>query len=69
MTFVCGICGRQFDDEAALETHEHRTRAPEDERLSCMVCGESFAREEDLLRHQADDHVGIEPTDEEQAVP
>jgi uncharacterized C2H2 Zn-finger protein len=37
--------------------------------LVCPVCGETFEREEDLVRHQAEDHVGIEVPDEEQAVP
>jgi hypothetical protein len=37
--------------------------------LVCPVCGEAFEREEDLVRHQADDHVGIDLPDEEQAVP
>ncbi len=69
MTVLCGICGMEFDDEAALEGHEHETATPEDERVTCMVCGESFGREEDLVPHQATDHVGIELPDEEQAVP
>jgi hypothetical protein len=34
-----------------------------------MVCGESFGREEDLVRHGSRDHVGVDLLDEEQAVP
>jgi uncharacterized C2H2 Zn-finger protein len=37
--------------------------------VECPVCGEAFEREEDLLRHQSDDHVGLDVPDEEQAVP
>jgi hypothetical protein len=69
MTVVCGICGVEVGDETALDGHEHGTATPADERLSCMVCGEAFVDEEDLVRHQATDHVGVELPDEEQAVP
>jgi Zinc finger, C2H2 type len=71
MTVVCGICGREFEDEAALGEHGHEALAPDEERAAptCMVCGESFGREEDLVRHQAKDHVGVELPDEEQAIP
>jgi hypothetical protein len=71
MTVLCGICGREFEDEAAMAGHEHQEVAPEREReaRTCMVCGESFGREEDLVRHQAVDHVGVDLPDEEQAVP
>lgn len=35
----------------------------------CPVCGEVFHREEDLVRHQSEDHVAVDLPDEEQAVP
>jgi DNA-directed RNA polymerase subunit RPC12/RpoP len=72
MTVVCGICGREFEDEAAMDAHEHEPEASiasDAEALRCMVCGESFGREEDLVRHQSEDHVGVDLPDEEQAVP
>ena len=37
--------------------------------VECPVCGEAFEREEDLVRHQGEDHVGVDLPDEEQAVP
>ncbi len=37
--------------------------------LECPVCGETFKREEDLVRHQGEDHVGVDVPDEERAVP
>lgn len=69
MTLRCGICGQEFEDEAALEAHAHETAASEDAALICPVCGETFSREEDLIRHQGDDHIGLDLPDEEQAVP
>jgi Zinc finger, C2H2 type len=68
MTTVCGICGREFEDEAAMKGHRH-DEGPSESGFTCMVCGESFGREEDLVRHQAQDHVGVDLPDEEQAVP
>jgi hypothetical protein len=37
--------------------------------LVCPLCGETFGREEELVRHQGEDHVGVDLPDEEQAVP
>jgi hypothetical protein len=37
--------------------------------VECPVCGEAFEREEDLLRHQNEDHVAVDVPDEGQAVP
>jgi uncharacterized C2H2 Zn-finger protein len=37
--------------------------------LVCPLCGETFEREEELVRHQGEDHVGVDLPDEEQAVP
>jgi DNA-directed RNA polymerase subunit RPC12/RpoP len=68
MTTVCGICGRAFEDEAAMAGHRHE-QVSDETALTCMVCGESFGREEDLVRHQTAEHVGVELPDEEQAVP
>jgi C2H2 type zinc finger protein len=68
MTTVCGICGRELEDEAAMARHRHDD-GPNETALACMVCGESFGREEELVRHQSRDHVGVDLPDEEQAVP
>jgi len=68
MTVVCGICGREFDDERALDAHEHDAVAGDD-ALACPVCGQSFAREEDVVRHTSDEHVAVDMPDEERAVP
>jgi C2H2 type zinc finger protein len=69
VTTVCGICGRELENEDATAGHRHVERATDEAALTCMVCGESFVREEDLVRHQGQDHVGVDPPDEERAVP
>jgi hypothetical protein len=37
--------------------------------LVCPVCGETFERGEDLVRHQGEDRADVDLPDEEQAVP
>jgi uncharacterized C2H2 Zn-finger protein len=37
--------------------------------VECPVCGEVFRHEEDLVRHQSEDHVAVDLPDEGQAVP
>jgi hypothetical protein len=69
VTTVCGICGRELENEDATAGHRHVEVASGEVTLTCMVCGESLGREEDLVRHQSQDHVGVDPPDEERAVP
>jgi hypothetical protein len=52
----------------AMARHRH-DGGPNETALACMVCGESFGREEDLVRHGSRDHVGVDLIDEERAVP
>jgi DNA-directed RNA polymerase subunit RPC12/RpoP len=70
MMIRCGICGREFASEAELQGHRHdQENDATPDALTCPACGDRFEREEDLVAHQAKDHVGVEAPDEERAVP
>jgi len=45
--YRCKECGAEFDNEAALDQHNHTVHSP----YKCDVCGHTFQSESELKTH------------------